>query len=510
MKKKNFKYLNLGVLMVSALIVCAQPKSTKRGEAYGGNSEADMQAISKGITWWYNWDIKPEQGVINTYKAFNVEYVTMAWSGGTSLSLMSNYLAIDTSVKFLLGYNEPNFTQQANMTPTQAATAWPQLESVAKKYGLKLVSPAVNDCGACVTEWGITFTNPVQYLDSFFTACKNCQVDYIAVHWYACDGGSLTSYLSSFKKYNKPIWLTEFSCSENGAATLQTQENYLFQAVDILENDPDVFRYSWFTGRSSSDNNSLFTSTSGQLSALGNIYVNMPTHDTDFYYTIPTTIDAAWYTRMNGSIQLQTTSDAVIKLTDLVSTMFNVGYIAANNWLSYNIIVPDSAQYNLNIRIAGNTAGSLSVYSDSTLLTTIQTPATGGWQNWQTISAKINLPQGKHQLKFFVNTNGFNLNWFEISDTSPTSVNELVKNDNVTITPNPLTEDRQFAIKINGVTSLNMKIELFDMTGHLILSKENNSNNSAVFNVGNDVAPGIYLLNIKMKNNVIYRKIIIP
>ena len=500
MMRISFKYLNLGVLMVSTLIVCAQPKSTKRGEAYGYNSNADMQAISKGICWWYNWGIQPES-VLNTYKSHNVEYVIMAWGGGSDTSKIRTNLSRDTSIKFLLGYNEPNFNSQARMKPSEAAAAWPGLEILAKDFGLKLVSPAVNYCGDCVSENGTTYTNPYKYLDDFFTACKNCQVDYIAVHWYACSLGALQSYLSGFKKYKKPIWLTEFSCDENGAATLQTQESYMFQAVDFLESDPDVFRYAWFTGRSSSNNNGLFNSTSGQLSDLGKIYVNMPTHDTGFYYVIPAHIEAEYYTYMSG-IQLENTSD--------VSGVLNVGYIDSTDWLSYNIDVPIAKEYDVNIRIAGNTASSLSIYSDTTLLQTIQTPLTGGWQSWKTISTKINLTQGKQKLKLVANSSGFNLNWFEVTDTILSSVNELVNHNEVTVMPNPLTENRQFTVKVNGLSSLKMKIDLFDITGHLIFSKENNSNNASVFSIGNDVAPGIYLLNIKMQNNNIYRKIIIP
>ena len=75
--------------------------------------------------------------------------------------------------------------------------------------------------------------------------------------------------------------------------------------------------------------------------------------------------------------------------------------------------------------------------------------------------------------------------------------------------PNPLTENRQLTVKVNGLSNSKMKIDLFDMTGHLILSKENNGND-AIFTIDNTVAPGIYLLIIKMQNSIIYRKLIIP
>ncbi len=36
--------------------------------------------------------------------------------------------------KYILGYNEPNFSDQANLTPQAAASDWPNLERVANKY----------------------------------------------------------------------------------------------------------------------------------------------------------------------------------------------------------------------------------------------------------------------------------------------------------------------------------------------------------------------------------------
>ena len=45
---------------------------------------------------------------------------------------------------WLLGFNEPNYSNQANLSPQAAATLWPQLEAT----GRRLVGPAVADCGS--------------------------------------------------------------------------------------------------------------------------------------------------------------------------------------------------------------------------------------------------------------------------------------------------------------------------------------------------------------------------
>jgi len=47
-------------------------------------------------------------------------------------------------------------------------------------------------------------------------------------------------------------------------------------AVAILENDPMVFRYAWFTGRASDMPNGNVFGATGQLTDLGNQYINQP------------------------------------------------------------------------------------------------------------------------------------------------------------------------------------------------------------------------------------------
>lgn len=57
------------------------------------------------------------------------------------------------------------------MTPLEAAAEWPRLEAIANEFVLKIVGPAVNFCGNCVTENGTTYNDPFDYLDDSFQAC---------------------------------------------------------------------------------------------------------------------------------------------------------------------------------------------------------------------------------------------------------------------------------------------------------------------------------------------------
>ncbi|UOQ72256.1 glycosyl hydrolase [Hymenobacter cellulosilyticus] len=257
-------------------------KSTKRGLAYGYHSAADMQALAPGISWWYNWYSRPEAGVATIYPGLGIDYVPMQWGrdlDGTPFTADRLAANIPAGAKYLLGFNEPNFRSQANLTPTQAAALWPTLQEVARRKNLKLVSPAVNYCGDCVSENGVTYYSPTQYLDAFFAACPTCQVDYIAVHTYVCEERWLRDKIAELKKYNKPIWLTEFSCGDMPASqiTLDVQKKYLTDAVNYLENEPAVFRYAWFSGRNNEiPNINLLAPASGQLTELGQLYVSLP------------------------------------------------------------------------------------------------------------------------------------------------------------------------------------------------------------------------------------------
>ncbi len=245
-------------------------KSHKRGIAYGQHSDADLRSLSAGIGWWYNWSPRPE-GTLSAGAAALVEFVPMIWGGSFDPATLA--AQVPASAKYLLTFNEPNFGTQSNLTPQQAAALWPKVEAFAKSRGLKIVSPGLNYCGGnCIN------TNPFDWLDQFFAACANCQVDYVAAHWYACSTSALTDYLAQYQsKYRKPLWLTEFSCLDDSVITPAKELQYMREAVALLEANPNVFRYAWFSGRFSQEPAiDLLSPASGVLSPLGRQYVALP------------------------------------------------------------------------------------------------------------------------------------------------------------------------------------------------------------------------------------------
>jgi len=226
-------------------------------------------ATVPGVTWWYNWADSETGG------AAGVQYVPMIW-GSASLAG-----PIPSTSPYLLGFNEPNFVAQSNLTPAQAAADWPQVEALARPLGIPLVSPAVNFCGSSTNTSGCSdpsVTDPYTWLKDFFAACTGCEVDYVAVHWYNCDLPSLQGYidgsssLEGFVQFGKPIWLTEFACP--GSSTVAEQQTYMQAAVPYLEGNPHVYRYSWFS--SSNIASALLMNPDGTLTSLGTTYVGLP------------------------------------------------------------------------------------------------------------------------------------------------------------------------------------------------------------------------------------------
>jgi Glycosyl hydrolase catalytic core len=248
----------------------------KRGIAYGHHSDADIQALSPSVVWWYNWYYAPDDSLTPGYaEQLSIEYVPMVW--GPSVKLADATKSISNTATALLGYNEPNFFAQANVSASDAAKQWPEIEAIADAKHLRLVSPAVNYCGG-----GCHDTDPFSYLKSFFKSCASCRVDIIAAHIYVgcqiSNGNHAQWLIDHLEKYQRefkePIWLTEFAC--NDARNVAEQKAFLEDAVAYLEATSRIERYAWFAGRADNVPYVDLLSTSGKLTELGQAYVNAP------------------------------------------------------------------------------------------------------------------------------------------------------------------------------------------------------------------------------------------
>ena len=265
----------------------APAKSPKRGIAYDLASAADLQALSPGVSWWYNWGTTPNPGVPSNYvSAYGMDYYPTLWNGNFNKSAVESFIVSHPEIKYLLVLNEPNVAGQASCvsgqpycSPAQAAALWPQYEAVAADTGVQIVGPQIT--------YGTepNYTDPIVWMDAFYAAYESAnggrqpRIDYLGYHWY--DYG-LDSQLTRMAKYGKPFWVTEFANWHSGTDgaqidTLAKQQTQMTEMVNTCETRADVFRYAWFTGRVSPDPHfdSLFAAQ-GQLTALGQQYITLP------------------------------------------------------------------------------------------------------------------------------------------------------------------------------------------------------------------------------------------
>ncbi|HSC82973.1 MAG TPA: glycosyl hydrolase [Pseudomonas sp.] len=257
-----------------------QAKSSKRGIAYDLASAEDLAALSPGVSWWYNWSPRPNASVPADYRTrYRMDFLPMLWNGNFNDAEITTYLQQHPDIRYLLVMNEPNLTDQANLTPSQAAQIWPRYEAIAAATGVAIVGPAIT--------WGTQpgYSDPVVWLDAFYAAYRAAngnrdpRIDYLAFHWY--DYG-LAGQLDRLKKYGKSFWVTEFANwhSQNDGAqidTLAKQKQQMAEMVATCENRADVFRYAWFTGRWSPDaHHTSLLAGNGELTELGRYYLALP------------------------------------------------------------------------------------------------------------------------------------------------------------------------------------------------------------------------------------------
>ncbi|KAJ7683170.1 glycosyl hydrolase catalytic core-domain-containing protein [Mycena olivaceomarginata] len=122
--------------------------------------------------------------------------------------------------------------------------------------GFKLATPVVTNGGAPV---GLT------WFDSFLAACSGCAFDYIALHWHDGWIDDFTEFIDEAKKYNKPIYLTEFGLA--------------WDAIKLLGVPPPRFdelavaKYAFFCAFHSGTGKEMIAAD-GTLTDLGKIYVS--------------------------------------------------------------------------------------------------------------------------------------------------------------------------------------------------------------------------------------------
>lgn len=223
----------------------------KGGVAYNSPTNVTPFIGKPNIGWCYNW--AAASGSI----ASGIEYIPTLWGqSSTSTWINSANTAIANGATAVIGFNEIDHPQQANLDASTAASLYKQYITTPYSGKVKLVSPSVTNGAAPM---GLTA------LANFMSACSDCGVQAINIHWY--DTSSNFEYFKSYvtgaySQFNLPIWITEFGTTDGNDAA------FLAQALPWLDSQSFVERYAYFMAE---DGKLL---TGGALNAAGTAYAS--------------------------------------------------------------------------------------------------------------------------------------------------------------------------------------------------------------------------------------------
>lgn len=179
------------------------------------------------INWYYNWGYDPRLPC-----APDKEYVDMLFDG--------SQVGTPTIGGTVLGFNEFNDPQQANMSIGEVVDAWREVESL---YADKtLVSP--------VSTSGVFYIIDVMRLYRTRYGV-NPRFDAVAVHYYPqwSGGYSLSGYITEMRTrllaegMDVPIWLTEFgTCGPDEASAIA----FMQDSKEWLAQQSYIARWAWY------------------------------------------------------------------------------------------------------------------------------------------------------------------------------------------------------------------------------------------------------------------------
>lgn len=237
--------------------------SGKRGLAY--NDGAFTQMFGDEISWQYNWGSTQYGNPAKDYP-----YVPMVH--GTEIAAkgqdeMNNVLKeVEKGAKWVLSFNEPDQCGGGGtcMQVGDAIKYHKQFVQPIAEKGAKIVSPAVTNGPE---------PKGLAYLKSFMDGCDGCQIDAIAVHYYAWDKAE--DFIAHMKKvhdmFKKPIWVTEFGVNPGEG----DPEKFLKEVIPWMDKTDFIARYSYhFAAPSVPDRPYLINAEGTGLSSLGQVYAS--------------------------------------------------------------------------------------------------------------------------------------------------------------------------------------------------------------------------------------------
>ncbi|GAB1202962.1 hypothetical protein BDV32DRAFT_118714 [Aspergillus pseudonomiae] len=214
--------------------------SNKRGAAYNDVSTVHSLSSSGAISWAYDWNMV-SSGTLPS----NVEFVPMLWGSkmfGEWFTTIQTLLG--SGCNYIMGFNEPDQSSQAAMTPSEAAQSYAKYITPYSGKA-KLVTPAVTNGGGNDVGLG--------WMRQFLDACSDCGMSVLAVHWYGASADEFKTFVQEAQElasqYNlQETWVTEFALSSAMTAGSGTQEStdFLNEVIPWLDSQSGIGRYAYY------------------------------------------------------------------------------------------------------------------------------------------------------------------------------------------------------------------------------------------------------------------------
>lgn len=331
---------------------------------------SNPNAIDKlNIHWWYDWS--PNQSKYGTGYTGNAIYVPEFWNAtSTDLIPLSGVPAAAKS-PWVFTFNEPDVSNQSDMTVAQAIAAWPTVEtdSNSKLVGAPDVS---NDSDG--------------WLTSFMRSASadGYTVNFLALHEYPNGyGTSLATQVSTFESYitgvhnafpNYPIVVNEFALVNRNTwdgtgITAAEQVAFINQVVPWLEAQSYILGYSWYASYEGYYGSDLLNSD-GSLSSIGTAYSAVGCVGGATVPAAPSTSSATYTNNAGFTANWAAASGANQYILYLFNPSWKeLGVYYLGNVTSYPVTgLSENTEYQYCVT-AGNAAG-FSVCGNSTQVTT--------------------------------------------------------------------------------------------------------------------------------------------
>ncbi|WP_426479039.1 cellulase family glycosylhydrolase [Chryseobacterium sp. CBSDS_008] len=126
--------------------------------------------------------------------------------------------------------------------------------------------------------------------------------------------------------------------------------------------------------------------------------------------------DPAKRSEWNSGQQMRNDGVDIYKCNDKITNQYYVGKTESGEWLQYTVQSKGDKSYTFDIRYAAANDSRIRIETaNGKVLANVSLPSSGGKENWKTVSAKnISLQKGENRIRIFFESDGANLNYFEL------------------------------------------------------------------------------------------------